>query len=140
MQNCFLNSIISSRSRSKYVLAGLELHLRELASHRKVSLLASIGGLMLSMTLGWGAGRIFGMSNTAALLLGLALGVTIVSISARTLMELGILCNRAGLSLLDAAVAAVLLSSLVTPPMLRVVFHRLNPDRPVQAAGEWSQK
>ncbi len=93
-------------------LAGLDLHLRELMKHRKVSLLASIGGLLLSIGLGWGAGRAFGMSQTAAFLLGLALGATSVSISARTLMEMGALRSRVGLSLLGAAVADDVLSIL----------------------------
>lgn len=93
-------------------IAGLELHLGELTSNRKVSLLASSGGLLLSIGLGWGAGRLFGMSNTSALLLGLALGATSVSISARTLMELGVLRSRVGLSLLGAAVVDDILSIL----------------------------
>ncbi len=93
-------------------LAGLELHLGELASHRKVSLLASLGGMIGSVGLGWGAGRLFGMSGTAALLLGIALGATSVSISARTLLELGVLRSRVGLSLLGAAVLDDILSIL----------------------------
>jgi Kef-type K+ transport system membrane component KefB len=93
-------------------IAGLELHLGELASHGKVSLLASSGGLLLSIGLGWGAGRLFGMNGTAALLLGLALGATSVSISARTLMELGVLRSRVGLGLLGAAVVDDILSIL----------------------------
>lgn len=93
-------------------IAGLELHLGELTSHRRVSLLASVGGLLLSIGLGWGAGRLFGMTNTAALLLGLALGATSVSISARTLMEMGVLRSRVGLSLLGAAVVDDILSIL----------------------------
>lgn len=93
-------------------IAGLELHLGELASHRKVSLLASTGGLLLSVGLGWGAGRLFGMNNAAAFLLGLALGATSVSISARTLMELRVLRSRVGLSLLGAAVVDDILSIL----------------------------
>lgn len=93
-------------------VAGLELHLGELASHRRVALLASTGGLLLSVGLGWGVGRLFGMGNTAAFLLGLALGATSVSISARTLMELGFLRSRVGLSLLGAAVADDILSIL----------------------------
>jgi Kef-type K+ transport system membrane component KefB len=91
-------------------LAGLELHLGELTSNRKVSLLASLGGLFLSIGLGWGAGRIFGMTDTAALFMGLALAATSVSISARTLMELGFLRSRVGLSLLGAAVVDDVLS------------------------------
>ncbi len=81
-------------------IAGLELHLGELMKHRKVSLLASAGGLLLSIGLGYGAGLAFGMSQSAAFLLGLALGATSVSISARTLMEMGVLRSRVGLSLL----------------------------------------
>lgn len=93
-------------------IAGLELHLGELASHRRVSLLASVGGLLLSIGLGWAGGRLFGMTGSAALLLGLALGATSVSISARTLMEMGVLRSRVGLSLLGAAVVDDILSIL----------------------------
>jgi len=93
-------------------IAGLDLHLGELMKNRKVSLLASLGGLLLSIALGWGAGRAFGMSQTAAFLLGLALAATSVSISARTLMEMGVLRSRVGLSLLGAAVADDVLSIL----------------------------
>jgi Kef-type K+ transport system membrane component KefB len=116
INNASLGTTISELSELGVLLlmflAGLELHLRELASHRKVSLLASIGGLLLSVTLGWGAGRVFGMSNAASLLLGLALGATSVSISARTLMEMGVLRSRVGLSLLGAAVADDILAIL----------------------------
>jgi Kef-type K+ transport system membrane component KefB len=93
-------------------LAGLELHLGELAGNHKVSLLVSSGGLLLSVGLGFVAGRMFGMTGTAALLLGLALGATSVSISARTLMEMGVLRSRVGLSLLGAAVVDDILSIL----------------------------
>jgi Kef-type K+ transport system membrane component KefB len=101
-------------------IAGLELHLGELAGHRQVSLLASVGGLLLSIGLGWGAGRLFGMRDTAALLLGVALGATSVSISARTLMELKLLRSRVGLSLLGAAVVDDILSILAFSIFLAV--------------------
>ena len=119
-----LGDIVSDLSEFGVILlmfiAGLDLHLGELASHRKVSLLASTGGLLLSIGLGWGAGRLFGMSNTAALLLGLALGATSVSISARTLMEMEMLRSRVGLSLLGAAVADDILSILAFSIFLAV--------------------
>jgi Kef-type K+ transport system membrane component KefB len=83
--------------------------------------LASAGGLLLSIGLGWGAGRLFGTSNTSALLLGLALGATSVSISARTLMEMNLLRSRVGLSLLGAAVADDILSILALSVFLAVV-------------------
>jgi Kef-type K+ transport system membrane component KefB len=102
-------------------IAGLELHLGELAGHRKVSLLASTGGLLLSVGLGWTAGRFFGMKDSAALLLGVALGATSVSISARTLMEMGALRSRVGLSLLGAAVVDDILSILAFSIFLAVI-------------------
>ncbi len=101
-------------------IAGLDLHLGELMKNRRVSLLASLGGLLLSIGLGWAAGRAFGMSQTAAFLLGLALGATSVSISARTLMEMGVLRSRVGLSLLGAAVADDVLSILAFSIFLAV--------------------
>jgi Kef-type K+ transport system membrane component KefB len=102
-------------------IAGLELHLGELNSNRRVSLLASAGGLLFSLGLGWGVGRIFGLSQTGALLVGLALSATSVSISARTLMEMGLLRSRVGLSLLGAAVVDDILSILALSVFLAVV-------------------
>ena len=61
------------------------------------------------------------MNNVAALLLGLALGATSVSISARTLMELGVLRSRVGLSLLGAAVVDDILSILAFSIFLAVI-------------------
>jgi Kef-type K+ transport system membrane component KefB len=85
-------------------LAGLELHLDELRRNTKVSALASAFGLVLSVGLGWGTARLFGIGDQAALFLGLALGATSVSISAQTLLELKVLRSRVGLGLLGAAV------------------------------------
>ncbi|HEY5156662.1 MAG TPA: cation:proton antiporter [Anaerolineales bacterium] len=102
-------------------IAGLELHLGELTSQRRVSLLASFGGLLLSVGLGWAAGRLFGLKDTAALLLGVALGATSVSISARTLLEMGVLRSRVGLSLLGAAVVDDILSILAFSIFLAVI-------------------
>ena len=119
-----LGTIISDLSELGVLLlmflAGLELHLGELAGHRRVSLLASAGGLLLSIGLGWGAARLFGLKDSAALLLGVALGATSVSISARTLMEMGVLRSRVGLSLLGAAVVDDILSILAFSIFLAV--------------------
>ncbi len=94
-------------------LAGLDLHIGELTSNRKISLLASLGGVLFSVGFGWFSGRLFGMGQTPALLLGIALGATSVSISARTLMELDLLRSRVGLTLLGAAVLDDILSILI---------------------------
>ncbi len=85
-------------------LAGMELHLNDLARNLRPSILAGALGVVLPFLLGWGVGSFFGMESSASLFLGLTLGATSVSISAQTLMELKALRSRVGLGLLGAAV------------------------------------
>jgi Kef-type K+ transport system membrane component KefB len=85
-------------------LAGLELHVSELAGQMKVSALGGTLGVALPVLAGWGAGAAMGMSTSAALFLGLTMGATSVSISVQTLMELKVLRSRVGLGMLGAAV------------------------------------
>src|SRR5574338_1651784 len=85
-------------------LAGMELHLNDLARNLRPSLLAGTLGVALPLLLGWGLGSSFGMDSSASLFLGLVLGATSVSISAQTLIELKSLRSRVGLGLLGAAV------------------------------------
>ena len=85
-------------------IAGLELHLSELARNTKVSALAGVLGVVLPVTLGWGSGTLFGFNPNNAMFLGIVLGATSVSISAQTLIELKMLRTRVGLGLLGAAV------------------------------------
>jgi len=85
-------------------LAGLELHLSDLAKSGKVSALAGVFGVILPLLLGWGAGLLFGLDMLPALFIGLILSATSVSISAQTLLELQVLRSRVGIGLLGAAV------------------------------------
>lgn len=85
-------------------LAGLELHIKDLAKAGKVSVLAGTLGVIFPVAMGFGLGRIFGMDDLPALFVGLVLAATSVSISAQTLMELGVLRSRVGIGLLGAAV------------------------------------
>jgi len=85
-------------------IAGLELHLSDLAKNTKVSAYAGILGVVFPVALGWGAGALFGFDLPSSVFLGLILGATSVSISAQTLMELKVLRTRVGLGLLGAAV------------------------------------
>ena len=86
------------------MLAGLELHLPELIKSGKVSALAGTLGVLVPLGLGWGTAVLFGASDSGAIFIGLALAATSVSISAQTLLELGVLRSRVGLALLGAAV------------------------------------
>ena len=99
-------------------IAGLELHLSDLAKNTKVAAYSGVLGVIVPVGLGFLAGEVFGMSLENSVFLGLTLGATSVSISAQTLMELKVLRSRVGLGLLGAAVfddilVILLLSSFV---------------------------
>jgi Kef-type K+ transport system membrane component KefB len=86
------------------MLAGLELHLSELVSSGKVAAFAGVLGVLLPFGLGTGTALLFNVRPTEALLIGLTLSATSVSISAQTLMELNVLRSPVGLGMLGAAV------------------------------------
>ncbi len=86
------------------MLAGLELHLSDLLKSGKVSAITGTMGVFVPVVLGYGTAVLFGLSSTEALFVGIALSATSVSISAQTLMELGVLRSRVGIALLGAAV------------------------------------
>ncbi|MBP8000860.1 MAG: cation:proton antiporter [Chloroflexi bacterium] len=86
------------------MLAGLELNLSELLKAGRVSVSAGTIGVILPLVMGLITGLIFGQGLLESAFIGLALSATSVSISAQTLMELGQLRSRVGLSLLGAAV------------------------------------
>lgn len=99
-------------------LAGLELHLRDLAKNTKVAALAGVFGVVIPVGMGSLFGELLGMEFTQSLFLGLTLGATSVSISAQVLIELRLIRSRVGLGLLGAAIfddvlVILLLSSFV---------------------------
>lgn len=85
-------------------LAGLELELHELLRSGRVASLAGTLGVVAPLLGGFLTARLFGINATEAIFIGLALSATSVSISAQTLMELGMLRSKVGLALLGAAV------------------------------------
>ncbi len=85
-------------------IAGLDLHLSDLAKSGKVSALAGIFGVVVPMGLGALVGVLFQLDMLASLFIGLVLSATSVSISAQTLMELNVLRSRVGIGMLGAAV------------------------------------
>jgi Kef-type K+ transport system membrane component KefB len=107
-ENPTIESIIESLAEIGVLMlmfvAGLELHMSELARNSKVSAFAGVLGVLLPVGLGWGVGMAFNFQSSHALFLGLTLGATSVSISAQTLIELKALRSRVGLGLLGAAV------------------------------------
>jgi len=85
-------------------IAGLDLHLSDLAKSGKASILAGILGIFIPLGMGYGVARAFSFDLQQALFTGLILSATSVSISAQTLMELKVLRSRVGIGLLGAAV------------------------------------
>lgn len=102
-------------------VAGLELHLNELAHNSKVSAYAGILGVLLPVGLGYLVAIAFAYPSQEALFMGLVLGATSVSISAQTLMELKVLRSRVGIGLLGAAVFDDVLVILLLSGFLALV-------------------
>lgn len=99
-------------------LAGLELHLKDMAKNTKVAALAGILGVIVPVGMGLLFGELLGMDFKHSMFLGLSLGATSVSISAQVLIELKLIRSRVGLGLLGAAIfddvlVILLLSSFV---------------------------
>ncbi len=85
-------------------LAGLEADVVEMRRTGRVSALAGVGGVIVPLALGALAVLPFGYRGQAALFVGMILTATSVSISAQTLLELGVLRSKEGVALLSAAV------------------------------------
>ena len=85
-------------------IAGVDLHLSDLAKSRKVSAFAGTLGVLFPIAMGYGVARAFSFDAQSALFTGLILAATSVSISAQTLMEMKVLRSRVGIGLLGAAV------------------------------------
>ncbi|MGB2695589.1 MAG: cation:proton antiporter, partial [Dehalococcoidia bacterium] len=85
-------------------LAGLETDLEEVNKVRGVAILAGTFGVVFPIVLGTIVALPFGFNFEDSLFIGIILAATSVSISAQTLMELGVLQGRQGVSILAAAV------------------------------------
>jgi len=98
-------------------MVGLEVHLSELLSVGRVALWGGTLGALLPIALSVPVVVAFGYGADAGVFVGVVLAATSVSISAQTLLELGLLRTKEGLGLLAMAVVddvlAILLLSVV---------------------------
>ena len=85
-------------------MAGLEVELSEMLHAGRASLLSGILGVVAPLFMGTIIALPFGYTDQAAWFIGIILTATSVSISAQTLLELGVLKTREGITLLGAAV------------------------------------
>lgn len=85
-------------------VAGLEVDAEEMLRSGKVALLAGNLGVLVPLVFGAALALLFGQELLSAIFVGLILTATSVSISAQTLLELGMLKSKEGLALLGAAI------------------------------------
>ena len=85
-------------------ITGMELHLKDLMKAGKVSTITGILGFAVPIIFGAIVAKLFAYETLPALFIGLIMSATSVSISAQTLLELGVLQSRVGISLLGSAV------------------------------------
>src|SRR5258706_5649524 len=99
-------------------IAGLEIDLDEMRKSGQVALLVGVLGVLTPLALGFAAARPFGYAAEHALFIGVLLTATSVSISAQTLLELGQLRSRVGMTLLGALVGDDVLVVLWLAPLV----------------------
>ena len=100
---------------------GLEVHLKELLNVGKVALWGGFFGAALPVIMAMPVVLLYDFEVEAALFVGVVLAATSVSISAQTMLELGVLRTKEGMGLLATAVIddilAILLLSVVIATM-----------------------
>jgi Na+:H+ antiporter len=85
-------------------MAGLEVEVSEMLRSGRASALSGVLGVIVPLFMGAAAALPFGYTDQTAWFIGIILTATSVSISAQTLLELGVLKTREGITLLGAAV------------------------------------
>ncbi|MBN1429272.1 MAG: cation:proton antiporter [Anaerolineae bacterium] len=102
-------------------VAGLEIDLRDLLKTGRASALSGSLGVVIPIIMGLVVAVWFGYAIEAALFIGIIMGATSVSISAQTLMELGLIRSREGLTLLGAAVVDDVLAIIALSVFIVIV-------------------
>lgn len=125
IQNCqTMNTFSEIGAAFFFFIVGYsEVNLSQLRSIAKNSLLASMPNVLLSFVAGYIIGVFWGYSLIASLFIGLALSLTAIGVSARTLMDLGRLHTDYGMLILGQAIIDALRSLL----MLSVLILFVNP-------------
>jgi Kef-type K+ transport system membrane component KefB len=85
-------------------IAGLEVDFEAMRRAGRPAVLAGIVGVAAPVVMGVAAALPFGFDLQQSLIISLILAATSVSISAQTLLELGVLRSRVGVALLSAAI------------------------------------
>lgn len=98
-------------------IVGMETELKELRKVGNAAILCAIGGVVLPLFLGVGVSHYFGYKLSESMFIGVVLIATSVSITAQTLIELGKLRTKEGMTILGAAliddIIGIIILSLV---------------------------
>ena len=106
-----------------FIIGYSEVDLRQLKRIANKSLFASLPNVLLSFIFGYFIGMIWDYSAMASLFIGLAISLTAIGVSARSLMDLGKLRTDYGLLILGQAIIDALRSLL----MLSILILFVNP-------------
>jgi Kef-type K+ transport system membrane component KefB len=100
--------------------AGLEIHLKELRSVGRAALYSGSLGVLTPVLMSVPVALLAGHSFEAAAFVGMTMAATSVSISAQTMLELGVLRSKEGLALLGAAVVDDVLAILLLSVLIAI--------------------
>ncbi len=103
-------------------MAGLEINLKDMFKVGKVAVFSGTSGVIFPIVWGFLVALPFGYAGDKALFIGILLAATSVSISAQTLLELGVLRRKDGVALLGAAVLDDVLVVLILSLYLSLVI------------------
>ncbi len=85
-------------------ISGLETDVTTLKKTGKVATISTIMGVITPLILGYIAGKLMGYDNQSSLILGALLTATSIGVTARTMMDLGVLSSDVGTASLSASV------------------------------------
>ena len=85
-------------------ISGLETDVSTLKKTGKVATISTVMGVITPFILGYIAGILMGYSNQASMVLGALLTATSIGVTARTMMDLGVLSSDVGTASLSASV------------------------------------
>ncbi len=99
------------------LMAGIEIHPKEIAERSKGALVIAMGGLIIPLIVGFAIGWFFLPQSdfrlTQMLFIGTALAITAVPVAAKVLMDLGVLNSTAGKMIISAAIVDDILGLLL---------------------------
>jgi len=108
-------------------VAGLETDLEQMRRVGKVAVAAGVAGVAAPLLLGLAVTLPFGFDLTRSLFMGIVLTATSVSITVQTLIELGQLSSKEGVTLLGAAVVDDVIALIVLSVFLALTTGGAGP-------------